>query len=36
MTYRKAEREGDKVTKKARVTVLLNSVPIIEDAEVTT
>ena len=34
VTYHKAVREGDKVTKKARVTVLLNSVPIIEDAEI--
>ena len=34
VTYHKAVREGDKITKKARVTVLLNSVPIIEDAEI--
>ena len=34
VTYHKAVRDGDKITKKARVTVLLNSVPIIEDAEI--
>ena len=34
VTYHKAVRDGDKITKKARVTVLLNSVPIIEEAEI--
>lgn len=34
ITFTKAVREGDKVTKKARVTVVQNGITIIDDAEI--
>ena len=34
ITFHKATREGDAISKKARVTVVQNGIPIIEDAEI--
>ena len=34
ITFHKAVREGDKIIKKGRLTVLQNNIPIIEDADI--